>query len=322
MYDPMVAKLIVWDADRERATARMLRALDEYEIEGLKTLIPFHKALLRDRAVGQGRDRARPDRGQEVAQGARVPEGREAGDDDAPEKVEHEYLVEVSGKRFDVKVDRRRRSPAAAARPRPARRRPGRGPSAASASPVAAAAGGDTLESPLQGNVWKVLVEQGQKVEEGQLVTIIEAMKMENEITAHKAGVIAELPIQEGGSVAAGDTLAVITSRRRGRGEQRRGLMPVDERRIASVALVLGALLFLVANLLHPKEFATGNEAAQLAKIAENYQRWQIAHLFTFAAILLFAGGRRRPRRAASGRATSALALAGGVLGIAGLHRR
>ena len=57
-----------------------------------------------------------------------------------------------------------------------------------------------------------MLVEQGQKVEEGQLVTIIEAMKMENEITAHKAGVIAELPIKEGGSVAAGDTLAIITS--------------------------------------------------------------------------------------------------------------
>src|SRR3712207_8715428 len=60
------------------------------------------------------------------------------------------------------------------------------------------------------GNVWKVLVEAGQKVEEGQLVTIIEAMKMENEITAHKAGVIAELPIKEGVAVAAGDTLAVI----------------------------------------------------------------------------------------------------------------
>ncbi|MDQ3092711.1 MAG: acetyl-CoA carboxylase biotin carboxyl carrier protein subunit, partial [Actinomycetota bacterium] len=70
--------------------------------------------------------------------------------------------------------------------------------------------GGDTLASPLQGNVWKVLVEQGQAVEEGQLVTIIEAMKMENEITAHKAGTIKELPIQEGGSVASGDTLAVI----------------------------------------------------------------------------------------------------------------
>jgi acetyl-CoA/propionyl-CoA carboxylase biotin carboxyl carrier protein len=92
---------------------------------------------------------------------------------------------------------------AAGARPRPKRaERKGGGGSG----------GGDTLPSPLQGNVWKVLVEQGQKVEEGQIVTIIEAMKMENEITAHKAGVIKELPISEGGSVAAGDTLAVITS--------------------------------------------------------------------------------------------------------------
>jgi acetyl-CoA/propionyl-CoA carboxylase biotin carboxyl carrier protein len=60
--------------------------------------------------------------------------------------------------------------------------------------------------------MWKVKVKQGDSVEEGQLLCIIEAMKMENEITAHKAGVIAELPIQEGGAVAAGDTLAIITS--------------------------------------------------------------------------------------------------------------
>ena len=60
MYDPMVAKLIVWDADREQATQRMLRALGEYEIEGLKTLIPFHDALLAHRAVGQRRDLPRP----------------------------------------------------------------------------------------------------------------------------------------------------------------------------------------------------------------------------------------------------------------------
>ena len=71
-------------------------------------------------------------------------------------------------------------------------------------------AGGDTLPSPLQGNVFKVLVEQGQTVEEGALVAIIEAMKMENEITAHKSGVIAELPIKVGDAVTSGATLAVI----------------------------------------------------------------------------------------------------------------
>ena len=71
-------------------------------------------------------------------------------------------------------------------------------------------ASGDALVSPLQGNVFKVLVEQGATIEEGALICIIEAMKMENEITAHKAGTVAELPISEGAAVASGDTLAVI----------------------------------------------------------------------------------------------------------------
>ena len=73
MYDPMVAKLIVWDVDREQATRRMLRALGEYEIEGLKTLMPFHQALLATEQWAQGRDLPRPDRGPGVAEDARVP---------------------------------------------------------------------------------------------------------------------------------------------------------------------------------------------------------------------------------------------------------
>jgi acetyl-CoA/propionyl-CoA carboxylase biotin carboxyl carrier protein len=72
------------------------------------------------------------------------------------------------------------------------------------------AGGSDELTSPLQGNMWKVLVEQGAEVQEGQLICIIEAMKMENEITAHKAGKIEELPISEGAAVKSGDLLAVI----------------------------------------------------------------------------------------------------------------
>src|SRR6185503_17867919 len=88
----------------------------------------------------------------------------------------------------------------AAAKPRRAERKGAGG----------AGGGGDTLASPLQGNVFKVLVEQGAEVEEGALICIIEAMKMENEITAHKAGKVAELPISEGAAVTAGDTLAVI----------------------------------------------------------------------------------------------------------------
>ena len=72
--------------------------------------------------------------------------------------------------------------------------------------------GSDELTSPLQGNMWKVLVEKGAEVEEGQLICIIEAMKMENEITAHKAGVVEELAVKEGDAVTSGATIAVIKS--------------------------------------------------------------------------------------------------------------
>jgi acetyl-CoA/propionyl-CoA carboxylase, biotin carboxylase, biotin carboxyl carrier protein len=209
MYDPMVAKLIVWDADREQATRRMLRALAEYEIEGLTTLLPFHRALL---ATDQW---ARGETCRELLEDADwlagvVADAPAAPDDDGQEAVERDYTVEVSGRRFDVKVIGPPGGPAVnGAAPEPAARaRPRR-------SERAAAAGGrgdDALISPLQGNVFKVLVEAGAQVEEGALVCIIEAMKMENEITAHKAGVIAELPISEGAAVASGDTLAVISS--------------------------------------------------------------------------------------------------------------
>ena len=109
MYDPMVAKLIVWDADREQATRRMLRALREFEIEGVKTLLPFHKRAHADRAVGERRDLPRPGRGPRVAQAARLPEGGDArGGGRRPEEeaptTEQTYTVEVSGKRFDVRV--------------------------------------------------------------------------------------------------------------------------------------------------------------------------------------------------------------------------
>ena len=103
LYDPMVAKLIVWDADREKATRRMARALKEFEIEGVRTLIPFHKAIMASEQWAKARDLPRPDRGQGVAQVARRPE---AGTDRRrrADIVAREYVVEVSGKRFAVVV--------------------------------------------------------------------------------------------------------------------------------------------------------------------------------------------------------------------------
>jgi acetyl-CoA/propionyl-CoA carboxylase biotin carboxyl carrier protein len=212
MYDPMVAKLIVWDADREQATRRMLRALEEYEIEGLKTLIPFHQALLQTEQWARGetcRDLLE-DKAWLKTLAFDKPAAKADGEDE-PEQVEQTYTVEVSGQRFDVKVlgapfagggvALNGSAPAGQAAPKRSARAKSSG-----------AGGPDTLESPLQGNMWKVLVKQGDTVTEGQILCIIEAMKMENEITAHKDGTIAELPIVEGEPINAGAPIATIKS--------------------------------------------------------------------------------------------------------------
>ncbi len=216
MYDPMVAKLIVWDLGREQATARMLRALREYQIEGLKTLLPFHEAILQTEqwAAAQTCRDLVEDRGwlKSLAP-ARV---QMPASDQKEAMVEQSYTVEVSGKRFDVKVigppfgaAGNSANGSVPADARAAGRKPARRERLAAG---AAGAGGDTLSSPLQGTVLKVAVEQGAAVQEGALVCVIEAMKMENEIIAHKAGTVAEVPIAVGSSVASGDTLAVISS--------------------------------------------------------------------------------------------------------------
>jgi acetyl-CoA/propionyl-CoA carboxylase biotin carboxyl carrier protein len=218
MYDPMVAKLIVWDADRAQATRRMLRALEEFQIEGLKTLIPFHKALLATEQWARGetcRDLVEDRKWlKTLAFPAPGDPAVAAGSEqDVPEEtVEQTYTVEVSGKRFDVRVlgppfaGAGASDGASAAAPSAAR------PAKRAQRKSASGGGPDTLPSPLQGNMWKVLVKQGDTVEEGQLLCIIEAMKMENEITAHKAGTIVELPITEGAAIQAGAPIATIKS--------------------------------------------------------------------------------------------------------------
>ena len=209
MYDPMIAKLIVWDADREQATRRMLRALREYEIEGLRTLIPFHRALLATQQWARG-ETCRDLLEDRDWLKTLATEPAPAGEEDRPgEMLEQTYEVEVSGKRFDVRVlgaptGAGAMNGAAPAGGRPAPKRAQRASSSAG--------GPDTISSPLQGNMWKVLVKAGDTVAEGQLLCIIEAMKMENEITAHKAGTITELPIAEGAPISAGAPIATIVS--------------------------------------------------------------------------------------------------------------
>jgi acetyl-CoA/propionyl-CoA carboxylase biotin carboxyl carrier protein len=213
MYDPMVAKLIVWDADRAQATRRMLRALGEFEIEGLKTLIPFHQALLASEQWERGETcRDLVEDREWLKRLAFAPAAVGAATAEPEQQLlEQTYAVEVSGKRFDVRVlgpplpaggAAGNGAPSSAPKPRRSER----------TSSSSSAGEGDVLVAPLQGNMWKVLVKQGDTVEEGQLLCIIEAMKMENEITAHKAGTIVELPISEGAPILAGAPIATISS--------------------------------------------------------------------------------------------------------------
>jgi acetyl-CoA/propionyl-CoA carboxylase, biotin carboxylase, biotin carboxyl carrier protein len=202
----MIAKLIVWDVDRPASTRRMLRALGEYRVGDLKTLIPFHQALLASEQWAAGETcRDLVEDKQWLKELASPPP--EARGDDEPEadRVERDYAVEVSGRRFDVKVIGEAAAPNGAApaggmKKAPRRERKSDGGGGAPGAII----------SPLQGTVLKVAVEKGAEVDEGALVCVIEAMKMENEITAPSAGTVEELAVSEGGSVATGDTIAVI----------------------------------------------------------------------------------------------------------------
>jgi len=206
LYDPMVAKLIVWDTDRAKATARMLRALGEYEISPLTTLIPFHRAILSTEQWANGetcRDLTE-DRKWLKALAPEAPPAPSDGEA-AEETAERTYKVEVDGRLHAVKVIG---AAAPAGNPGTAAKRPPRRERAAGGG--GGGGGGPTLASPLQGSILRVAVEKGQEVAEGDLICVIEAMKMENEITAHVAGKVTELKVSEGGSVNSGDPIATI----------------------------------------------------------------------------------------------------------------
>ncbi|MGX6446866.1 acetyl/propionyl/methylcrotonyl-CoA carboxylase subunit alpha [Patulibacter sp. S7RM1-6] len=210
-YDPMVAKLVVWDVDREQATQRMLRALSEYKIEGLTTLIPFHQTIFATENWAKASTCAELLEDPEWLKSTAPAEPVVPIDQDDDETVTREYAVEVSGRKFDVKVHGEAfgavgvvaagaaggNGAAAGKKKRSERKKSGGG-------------GADDLPSPIQGNMWKVVAHEGQEVAEGDLICIIEAMKMENEITAHKAGVITTLAATEGQPINTGDLIATI----------------------------------------------------------------------------------------------------------------
>ncbi len=209
LYDPMIAKLVVHDVDRARAIARMLRALAEFRIEGTETLLGFHRALLEHPCFVRGETCAGVVESEELAQRAKElgqsfsHETTTIADrsDGALPTVPRLVAVEVDGRAFDVRLDvteppwadlaRRRRQRAAAG----------------------AGAGSDgAVASPMQGTVLAVSVAEGDAVEAGQLLCVIEAMKMENEIVAPHAGVIRDLTVAPGAAVASGQLLCVVAT--------------------------------------------------------------------------------------------------------------
>ncbi len=206
MYDPMVAKLVVWDVDREKATRRMLRALGEYDSGGLTTLIPFHEAILDTDQWRNGETCRDLMEDTEWLKSTAPAEAAPPAEAEEKEVVSRDYKVEVSGRLFDVTVIGEAVAGAATTaagggrKPPKRERSGGSGPSASS----------ESLPSPLQGTVLKVAVAEGDEVAEGDLVCVIEAMKMENEITAHRGGKVTALNVAEGGAVGNGDVIAVI----------------------------------------------------------------------------------------------------------------
>jgi acetyl-CoA/propionyl-CoA carboxylase biotin carboxyl carrier protein len=196
-YDPMISKLIVHGVDREHARRRMLRALGEYVIEGPTTLIPFHAALLSHECFIRG----------ETCVG--VVESLDLDGDQPSNKlllaqgrtVERVRTVEVDGRRFEVRLTEPEAPWLELARRRRERVSAG----------VHGGAGLDAVVSPMQGTVLSVAVAEGDEVEAGALICIVEAMKMENEVHAHRAGVVAQLSVTPGEPVATGQVICVIS---------------------------------------------------------------------------------------------------------------
>ncbi|HUF84950.1 MAG TPA: acetyl-CoA carboxylase biotin carboxylase subunit [Acidimicrobiia bacterium] len=206
-YDNLVGKLIVWAPDRDRARARMLRALRELEIDGVRTTTPAHIALIGhdDFAAGTHSTKWVEEELDQSLLTAAPPAALAAVPEPEPALSERTVPVEVDGKRFSVRVwlpD----APAGTGGTAAAGRRVTRPRSAGTGG-----GGGDgTVSAPMQGTIVKVLVNMGDAVEPGQALLVLEAMKMENHINAEQGGTVKEVRVSAGDNVGTGDVLVVI----------------------------------------------------------------------------------------------------------------
>ena len=206
-YDNLVGKLICWGSDRETAIRRTLRALREFRIEGIATTIPADLAILEHQDFVDGIHSTKWV--EDTLDLSAVGSTAAVADGETEAKVQRDVDVEVNGKRFSVKVFVPESQAGAvvaggaaggASRPR----RSGGGGGAG------AGGGSGAVAVPMQGTIVKILVEVGQEVEAGATVCVLEAMKMENNITADKAGTVKEIKVAPGDSVGSGDVVVVI----------------------------------------------------------------------------------------------------------------
>jgi len=214
-FDSMVAKLIVTGADRRQALQRAARALREAEIVGMPSVLPFHRAVVRDPAfapeiAGSEEPFSVHTRWIETEFANRIEPSALTPAEPAPREARHTVTVEVNGKRVDVTLptwgEALHTISGAAQRAGAGRRRP-RGKRGA---PVAAAVSTDALTAPMQGTVVKGAAGNGQTVAEGDLIVVVEAMKMEQPLAAHRAGVVSGLEVGPGQTVTAGTVIATI----------------------------------------------------------------------------------------------------------------
>jgi acetyl-CoA/propionyl-CoA carboxylase, biotin carboxylase, biotin carboxyl carrier protein len=197
LYDPLIAKLCVWDTDRERARTRMLRALGEFTVGGVTTLIGFHRRLLSHPCFATGTTC----RGvvEEIAASSAGEEPASAPGPAGPSR-EQVLHVELDSRRYEVKL----------LRPEPphrelARRRRERAGGGGGHAPAR-----EAVVSPMQGTVLAVEVAEGDEVREGQVICVVEAMKMENEITAHRSGHVTGLSVAPGEPVKTGQVICTV----------------------------------------------------------------------------------------------------------------
>ena len=203
-FDSMLAKLIVTGETRQQALERSRRALDEFVVEGMPTVLPFDRAIVRDPAfVGDGESFEVYTRWiEEEWQNELEPfvDPDDVAEDDSEPK--QKFVVEVAGRRIEVALPSNLSFGGLSPKKKSKKRR--------SKGGAGAGVSGDAVAAPMQGTVIKVSVEEGQEVAEGDVVVILEAMKMENPVKAHKSGVVTGLDVEEGKQVNKNDVLFEI----------------------------------------------------------------------------------------------------------------